>query len=43
MNHISHKVPGVEFSTGALGHGLSFEWAKHYLLSYQKINQKFTF
>lgn len=22
MNHISHKVPGVEFSTGALGHGL---------------------
>lgn len=24
MNHISHKVDGVEFSTGALGHGLSF-------------------
>jgi transketolase len=24
MNHISHKVPGVEFSTGALGHGLPF-------------------
>jgi transketolase len=22
MNHISHKVPGVEFSTGSLGHGL---------------------
>ena len=22
MNHISHKVPGVEFSSGALGHGL---------------------
>jgi len=22
MNHISHKVSGVEFSTGALGHGL---------------------
>jgi len=22
MNHISHKVTGVEFSTGALGHGL---------------------
>jgi transketolase len=21
--HISHKVPGVEFSTGSLGHGLS--------------------
>lgn len=24
MNHISHKVLGVEFSTGALGHGLPF-------------------
>ena len=24
MNHISHRVKGVEFSTGSLGHGLSF-------------------
>lgn len=24
MNHVSHKVPGVEFSSGALGHGLPF-------------------
>lgn len=24
MNHISHKVRGVEFSAGALGHGLPF-------------------
>ncbi|KAA0083849.1 transketolase [Trinickia soli] len=24
MNHISHAVPGVEFSTGSLGHGLPF-------------------
>lgn len=24
MNHVSHHVPGVEFSTGALGHGLPF-------------------
>jgi len=24
MNHISHKVAGVEFSTGSLGHGLPF-------------------
>jgi transketolase len=24
MNHISHKVPGVELSTGSLGHGLPF-------------------
>ena len=24
MNHVSHKVPGVEFSTGSLGHALPF-------------------
>jgi transketolase N-terminal domain/subunit len=24
MNHISHQVPGVEFSTGSLGHALPF-------------------
>ncbi|KXU29328.1 transketolase [Sphingobium sp. AM] len=24
MAHISHKIPGAEFSTGALGHGLPF-------------------
>jgi transketolase len=24
MNHISHKVAGIEFSTGSLGHGLPF-------------------
>lgn len=24
MNHISHHVPGVEFSTGSLGHALGF-------------------
>lgn len=24
MAHVSHKVPGVEFSTGSLGHGLPF-------------------
>ena len=28
MNHISHKVKGVEFSTGALGHGLPFAVGK---------------
>ena len=28
MNHISHKVDGVEFSTGALGHGLPFAVGK---------------
>ena len=24
MSHVSHKIPGVEFSTGSLGHGLPF-------------------
>jgi transketolase len=24
MSHVSHKVPGIEFSTGSLGHGLPF-------------------
>lgn len=28
MNHVSHKVPGVEFSTGSLGHGLPFGLGK---------------
>ena len=28
MNHASHKVPGVEFSTGSLGHGLPFAVGK---------------
>lgn len=28
MNHISHKVPGVDFSTGSLGHGLPFGTGK---------------
>lgn len=28
MAHISHKIPGAEFSTGALGHGLPFGTGK---------------
>jgi len=24
MSHVSHKVPGIEFSTGSLGHGLPY-------------------
>lgn len=28
MAHISHKVPGVEFSTGSLGHGLGIACGK---------------
>lgn len=38
MNHISHKVPGVEFSTGSLGHGLSFGIGKAKVA--KKLNQK---
>lgn len=28
MTHISHKIDGVEFSTGSLGHGLPFATGK---------------
>jgi transketolase len=28
LTHISHKIPGVEFSTGSLGHGLPFALGK---------------
>ncbi len=28
LAHVSHKVPGVEFSTGSLGHGLPFGCGK---------------
>jgi transketolase len=28
MAHVSHKVPGVEFSTGSLGHGLPYATGK---------------
>jgi transketolase len=36
MNHISHKVPGVEFSTGSLGHGLPFGVGKALFSKRQK-------
>lgn len=39
MSHISHKVDGVEFSTGSLGHGLSFGSGK--ALALKKLNKKF--
>lgn len=32
MSHVSHKVPGVEFSTGSLGHGLPFAVGKAFAL-----------
>jgi transketolase len=38
MNHVSHKVPGVEFSTGSLGHGLPFAAGK--ALAAKKIGAK---
>jgi transketolase len=38
MNHISHKVSGVEFSTGALGHGLSFGVGKALAAKRSKAN-----
>lgn len=38
MNHISHKVPGVEFSTGSLGHGLPFATGKALVAKRRKQN-----
>jgi transketolase len=36
LSHISHKVPGVEFSTGSLGHGLPFGVGKTLAASLMK-------
>ena len=38
MNHISHKVSGVEFSTGALGHGLPVALGKALAAKIKKEN-----
>lgn len=38
MNHISHKVPGVEFSTGSLGHGLPFGTGKALAAKRSRLN-----
>lgn len=40
MNHVSHKVPGVEFSTGSLGHGLPFAVGKAKALKLKGIKTK---
>lgn len=40
MNHISHKVPGVEFSTGSLGHGLPYATGIALGLKMKQINSK---
>ncbi len=40
MAHVSHKVPGVEFSTGSLGHGLPFGTGIAHALKLKKIQSK---
>lgn len=40
MNHVSHKVPGVEFSTGSLGHGLPFGLGKAIALKTNNLSSK---
>ena len=36
MSHVSHKVPGVEFSTGSLGHGINYSVGKAYFAKKMK-------
>lgn len=43
MNHISHKVTGVEFSTGSLGHGLPFATGKALASKINSNNNKIIF
>ena len=38
MTHVSHRVPGVEFSTGSLGHGLGFACGKALAAKRQRKN-----
>lgn len=40
MNHVSHKVKGVEFSTGSLGHGLPFAVGKALALKLKQLKSK---
>ena len=40
MNHVSHKVNGVEFSTGSLGHGLPIAVGKALKFKINKENKK---
>lgn len=40
MNHVSHKVKGVEFSTGSLGHGLPIAVGKALKFKTNKENNK---
>ena len=40
MHHVNHKVPGIELSTGSLGHGLSFGSGIAMYYKKNKINKK---
>jgi len=40
LSHISHKVPGVEFSTGSLGHGLPYAVGRALAEKINKTNNK---
>jgi transketolase len=40
LAHVSHKVPGVEFSTGSLGHGLPYATGRALAEKINKTNNK---
>ena len=40
LSHISHKVPGVDFSTGSLGHGLPYAVSRALAEKINKTNNK---
>ena len=40
LSHVSHKVPGVEFSTGSLGHGLPYAIGRALAEKINKTNNK---
>ena len=41
--HIDHKIPGIEFSAGSLGHGLGLATGVSFALKKNKKNQKFSY
>ena len=43
MSHISHKIRGVEFSSGSLGHGLPFATGKALYFKTKNIKKKYMF
>jgi len=40
LSHVSHKVPGVDFSTGSLGHGLPYATGRAMAEKINKTNNK---